>query len=200
MPDGTSRFHCNGKSIYHYMGTSCFSEYTVVADISVAKISDPKAPLDKVLLFGCGITTGVGAVLNTAKVEKDSICAVFGAGGVGLSVIMGCKVAGAKRIICVDVNPKKFEIARQMGATDVLNPLDYPDEPIQQVIIGLTDGGVDYSFEAIGNTKTMRQALECCHKGWGVSVIIGVAGAGQEICTRPFQLVTGRVWKGTAFG
>jgi S-(hydroxymethyl)glutathione dehydrogenase/alcohol dehydrogenase len=198
MPDGTSRFAKNGKQIFHYMGTSTFSEYTVLPEIAVAKISD-KAPLEKVCLLGCGITTGIGAVLNTAKVEPGATVAVFGLGGVGLSVIQGATMAEASRIIAVDTNPGKFELAAQMGATDTVNPNDH-DAPIQEVLVDLTDGGVDYSFEAVGNTELMRAALECCHKGWGESVIIGVAGAGQEICTRPFQLVTGRVWRGTAFG
>jgi S-(hydroxymethyl)glutathione dehydrogenase/alcohol dehydrogenase len=198
MPDGTSRFAKNGKQIFHYMGTSTFSEYTVLPEIAVAKISD-KAPLEKVCLFGCGITTGIGAVLNTAKVEPGATVAVFGLGGVGLSVIQGATMAEASRIIAVDTNPGKFELAAQMGATDTVNPNDH-DAPIQEVLVDLTDGGVDYSFEAVGNTELMRAALESCHKGWGESVIIGVAGAGQEICTRPFQLVTGRVWRGTAFG
>ena len=198
MPDETSRFSYKGKPIFHFMGTSTFSEYTVLPEISVAKISKA-APLDKVCLLGCGITTGIGAVLNTAKVTPGSTVAVFGLGGVGLSVIQGAVLARASRIIVVDINPEKFEMAKMLGATDCINPKDY-DRPIQQVIIDLTDGGVDYSFEAIGNTHTMRAALECCHKGWGESTIIGVAGAGQEICTRPFQLVTGRVWRGSAFG
>jgi S-(hydroxymethyl)glutathione dehydrogenase/alcohol dehydrogenase len=167
-------------------------------EISVAKIS-PEAPLDKVCLLGCGITTGIGAVLNTAKVEAGATVAVFGLGGIGLSVVQGAVMAGASRILAVDLNDDKFEMARMLGATDFVNPSKY-DQPIQDVIVDLTDGGVDYSFECIGNTNVMRSALECCHKGWGESVIIGVAGAGQEICTRPFQLVTGRVWRGTAFG
>lgn len=198
MPDETTRFSLNGKPIYHFMGTSTFSEYTVLPEIAVAKINKA-APLDKVCLLGCGISTGIGAVLNTAKVEPGSTVAVFGLGGVGLSVIQGAVIARAARIIAVDINPDKFEIARQLGATDCINPKEY-DKPIQQVIVDLTDGGVDYSFEAIGNVNTMRAALECCHKGWGESTIIGVAGAGQEISTRPFQLVTGRVWRGSAFG
>ncbi|HEX6993150.1 MAG TPA: S-(hydroxymethyl)glutathione dehydrogenase/class III alcohol dehydrogenase [Gammaproteobacteria bacterium] len=198
MPDGTSRFSINGKQILHFMGTSTFSEYTVLPEIAVAKINK-EAPLEKVCLLGCGITTGIGAVLNTAKVQPGSTVAVFGLGGVGLSVIQGAVMAKASRIIAVDINPAKEEIARQMGATDFVNPKDY-DRPIQEVIVDMTDGGVDYSFEAVGNTKLMRAALECCHKGWGESTIIGVAGAGQEICTRPFQLVTGRVWRGSAFG
>jgi S-(hydroxymethyl)glutathione dehydrogenase/alcohol dehydrogenase len=198
MPDGSSRFSLNGLTLYHYMGTSTFSEYSVMPEISVAKIN-PEAPLDKVCLLGCGITTGIGAVLNTAKVEAGSTVAVFGLGGIGLSVVQGAVMAGASRIIAIDLNKDKFEMARMLGATDFVNPGD-SDQPIQDVIVDLTDGGVDYSFECIGNTNVMRSALECCHKGWGESVIIGVAGAGQEISTRPFQLVTGRVWRGTAFG
>lgn len=198
MPDGTRRFSKNGQPIYHYMGCSVFSEYTVVPEIALAKINKA-APLDKVCLLGCGITTGIGAVLNTAKVEPGSTVAVFGLGGIGMSVVQGAVLAKASRIICLDTNPEKFEMAKMLGATDCINPKDY-DRPIQQVIADMTDGGVDYSFECIGNVKVMRQALECCHLGGGTSVIIGVAGAGEEICTRPFQLVTGRVWKGTAFG
>lgn len=198
MPDGTSRFSVNGKQLLHYMGTSTFSEYTVVPEISLAKISQ-KAPLDKVCLLGCGITTGIGAVLNTAKVEAGSTVAVFGLGGIGLSVIQGAVLAKAERIIAIDINPDKFELAKQFGATECINPKDYSNS-IQDVIVELTDGGVDYSFECVGNTELMRSALECCHKGWGESTIIGVAGAGQEISTRPFQLVTGRVWRGSAFG
>jgi S-(hydroxymethyl)glutathione dehydrogenase/alcohol dehydrogenase len=198
MPDGSSRFSADGKTIYHYMGTSTFSEYTVVPEIALAKIN-PAAPLDKVCLLGCGITTGIGAVLNTAKVEPGSSVAVFGLGGIGLSVIQGAVMAGAERILVIDINTDKFEMAGQLGATDMINPKDH-SVPIQEVIVELTDGGVDYSFECVGNVDLMRSALECCHKGWGESVIIGVAGAGQEISTRPFQLVTGRVWRGTAFG
>src|SRR6185437_5486680 len=199
MPDGTSRFSLNGKPLLHYMGTSTFSEYTVLPEIALAKISKA-APLEKVCLLGCGITTGIGAVLNTAKVEPGASVAVFGMGGIGLSVVQGAVMAKAGRIVVVDTNPAKFEMARLLGATDFINPKDYPDTPIQQVIVELTDGGVDYSFECIGNVNVMRSALECCHKGWGESIIIGVAGAGQEISTRPFQLVTGRVWRGSAFG
>ena len=198
MPDGTSRFSVGGRQLLHFMGTSTFSEYTVLPEIALAKIS-PEAPLESVCLLGCGITTGIGAVLNTAKVEPGSTVAVFGLGGVGLSVIQGAVMANAERIIAVDINPTKEKMARQLGATDFVNPKDY-DQPIQDVIVELTDGGVDYSFEAVGNVDLMRAALECCHKGWGESTIIGVAGAGQEICTRPFQLVTGRVWRGSAFG
>ncbi len=198
MPDGTSRFSLNGKQILHYMGTSTFSEYTVMPEIALAKIN-PKAPLDKVCLLGCGITTGIGAVLNTAKVEPGATVAVFGLGGIGLSVVQGAVMAKAGRIIVIDINPDKFEMARALGATDCVNPKDHSG-PIQQVIVDMTDGGVDYSFECIGNVNLMRSALECCHKGWGESIIIGVAGAGQEIATRPFQLVTGRVWRGSAFG
>jgi len=198
MPDGTSRFSLNGKSILHFMGTSTFSEYTVLPEISLAKIGK-SAPLEKVCLLGCGITTGIGAVLNTAKVESGATVAIFGLGGVGLSCIQGAAMAKAGRIIAVDINPDKEAMAKSLGATDFVNPNDY-DAPIQQVIVDLTDGGVDYSFEAVGNVKLMRAALECCHKGWGESTIIGVAGSGQEICTRPFQLVTGRVWRGSAFG
>lgn len=198
LPDGSTRFSKNGRPIHHYMGTSTFSEYTVVPEIALAVIA-PEAPLDKVCLLGCGVTTGIGAVRNTAKVEPGSTVAVFGLGGIGLAVIQGAVMAKAARIIGVDINPAKFDLARQFGATDCVNPREH-DAPIQQVLIDMTDGGVDYSFECIGNVDVMRAALECCHKGWGESVIIGVAGAGQEIRTRPFQLVTGRVWRGSAFG
>jgi S-(hydroxymethyl)glutathione dehydrogenase / alcohol dehydrogenase len=198
MPDGTARFSTQGKTVYHYMGTSTFSEYTIVPEIALAKIN-PAAPLDKVCLLGCGITTGIGAVLNTAKVRPGSTAAVFGLGGIGLSVIQGLVMAKADRIIAIDTNPDKFDMAKSLGATDFVSP-QQNGRPIQEVIIDMTDGGVDYSFECIGNVNTMRAALECCHKGWGESVIIGVAAAGQEISTRPFQLVTGRVWRGTAFG
>jgi len=198
MPDGTSRFSFKGSPILHYMGTSTFSEHTVLPEISVAKIN-PAAPLEKVCLLGCGITTGIGAVLNTAKVTPGSTVAVFGLGGIGLSVVQGAVMAKASRIIAVDLNPGKWTMAKALGATDYVNPKDY-DKPIQQVIVDLTNGGVDFSFECIGNVHVMRAALECCHKGWGESIIIGVAGAGQEISTRPFQLVTGRVWRGSAFG
>ncbi|WP_338883200.1 S-(hydroxymethyl)glutathione dehydrogenase/class III alcohol dehydrogenase [Aeromonas hydrophila] len=198
MPDGTTRFSKDGQPIYHYMGTSTFSEYTVLPEISIAKV-DPAAPLEEVCLLGCGVTTGIGAVMNTAKVKEGESVAIFGLGGIGLSAVIGARLAKAGRIIAIDINESKFELARKLGATDCINPNDY-DKPIQEVIIELTDGGVDFSFECIGNVKVMRAALECCHKGWGESVIIGVAGAGQEISTRPFQLVTGRVWRGSAFG
>ncbi len=198
MPDGTSRFSYNGEPIFHYMGCSTFSEYTVVNEISLAKIN-PEADHEKVCLLGCGVTTGLGAVHNTAKVKEGDNVAVFGLGGIGLAVIQGARQAKAGRIIAIDTNPGKFELAKQMGATECVNPKDH-DKPIQDVIVEMTDGGVEYSFECIGNVHVMRAALECCHKGWGESVIIGVAGAGQEISTRPFQLVTGRVWRGSAFG
>ncbi len=198
MPDGSSRFSRNGKPIFHYMGTSTFSEYTVLPEISLARIASD-APLEKVCLLGCGVTTGIGAVINTARVEPGASIAIFGLGGIGLSAVIGAVMAKAGRIIAIDTNPAKFAIARQLGATDCINPADYV-RPIQEVIVDLCDGGVDYSFECIGNVDVMRAALECCHKGWGESVIIGVAGAGEEISTRPFQLVTGRVWRGSAFG
>ncbi len=198
MPDGTSRFYKDGEPIFHYMGCSTFSEYTVLPEISLAKVNKD-APLEEVCLLGCGVTTGMGAVMNTAKVEEGATVAIFGLGGIGLSAIIGATMAKASRIIGIDINESKFDLARQLGATDCINPKDY-DKPIQEVIVELTEGGVDYSFECIGNVDVMRSALECCHKGWGESVIIGVAGAGQEISTRPFQLVTGRVWKGSAFG
>ena len=198
MPDGTTRFFKDGEPIFHYMGCSTFSEYTVLPEISLAKVNK-EAPLEEVCLLGCGVTTGMGAVMNTAKVEEGATVAIFGIGGIGLSAIIGATMAKASRIIAIDINESKFELARKLGATDCINPKDY-DKPIQEVIVELTDGGVDYSFECIGNVDVMRSALECCHKGWGESVVIGVAGAGQEISTRPFQLVTGRVWKGSAFG
>jgi len=198
MPDGSTRFFFEGQPIYHYMGCSTFSEYTVVAEVSLAKIN-PKANPEQVCLLGCGVTTGIGAVHNTAKVQPGDSVAVFGLGGIGLAVIQGARQAKAGRIIAIDMNPRKFDLARQFGATDCINPKDY-DKPIQQVIIEMTGWGVDHSFECIGNVNVMRAALECAHRGWGQSVIIGVAGAGQEISTRPFQLVTGRTWKGTAFG
>ncbi|WP_315900136.1 S-(hydroxymethyl)glutathione dehydrogenase/class III alcohol dehydrogenase [Ferrimonas balearica] len=198
MPDGTTRFSKDGKPIYHYMGCSTFSEYTVLPEISLAKVN-PAAPLEEICLLGCGVTTGMGAVTNTANVQPGDTVAVFGLGGIGLSAIIGAAMAKAGRIIAIDINESKFELARKLGATDCVNPKDY-DKPIQEVIVEMTDGGVDFSFECIGNVHVMRSALECCHKGWGESVIIGVAGAGQEISTRPFQLVTGRVWRGSAFG
>ncbi len=197
MPDGSSRFSLGGEMLHHYMGTSTFSNYTVVPEIALAKIRSD-APFDKVCYIGCGVTTGLGAVINTAQVEPGASVAVFGLGGIGLNVIQGARLAGADRIIGVDVNPAKQPLAEKFGMTDFLNPKDVDD--VVGAIVGLTDGGVDYSFECIGNVEVMRQALECCHKGWGESIIIGVAGAGQEISTRPFQLVTGRVWRGTAFG
>ncbi|MBO0349846.1 S-(hydroxymethyl)glutathione dehydrogenase/class III alcohol dehydrogenase [Phormidium pseudopriestleyi FRX01] len=197
MPDGTSRFSLNGEKIHHYMGTSTFANFTVLPEIAVAKIRDD-APLDKVCLIGCGVTTGIGAVINTAKVEPGSNVVVFGLGGIGLNVIQGARLVGANQIIGIDLNPAKRDLAEKFGMTHFINPNDVED--VVAAIIDLTDGGADYSFECIGNVNVMRQALECCHKGWGESVIIGVAGAGQEISTRPFQLVTGRVWRGSAFG
>ena len=198
MPDGTTRFSKDGKPIFHYMGTSTFAEKTVVPEISLAKVNS-EAPLDKVCLLGCGVTTGIGAVLNTAQVQEGSTVAVFGIGGIGLSVIQGAVMAKAKQIIAVDINNDKKEIAEKMGATDFVNPKEI-DQTIVEKIVDMTGGGADYTFECVGNVDLMRAALEACHKGWGESVIIGVAGAGQEISTRPFQLVTGRVWKGSAFG
>ena len=197
MPDGTSRFSLNGKTLFHYMGTSTFSNFTVLPEIAVAKIRED-APFDKVCYIGCGITTGLGAVMNTAKVEAGSNVAVFGLGGIGLNVIQGARLVGADRIIGVDVNPGKRALAEKFGMTDFIDARN--EEDVVAAIVDMTDGGVDYSFECIGNVDVMRQALECCHKGWGESIIIGVAGSGQEISTRPFQLVTGRVWRGTAFG
>ena len=197
MPDATSRFSMGGQPILHYMGTSTFSNYIVVPEIALAKIR-PDAPFDKVCYIGCGVTTGVGAVLFTAKVEAGANVVVFGLGGIGLNVIQGAKMVGANKIIGVDINPAREEMARRFGMTHFINPKDVPN--VVDAIVQLTDGGADYSFECIGNTTTMRQALECCHKGWGQSIVIGVAGAGQEISTRPFQLVTGREWKGSAFG
>ena len=197
MPDGTSRFSLNGETIFHYMGTSTFSNFTVLPEIAVAKIRED-APFDKVCYIGCGVTTGLGAVMNTAKVEAGSNVAVFGLGGIGLNVIQGARIVGADRIIGIDVNPGKRPLAEKFGMTDFIDARN--EEDVVAAIIDMTDGGVDYSFECIGNVEVMRQALECCHKGWGESIIIGVAGSGQEIATRPFQLVTGRVWRGTAFG
>ncbi len=198
MPDGSSRFSLNGEKIFHYMGTSTFSNYTVVPEIALAKIRED-APFDKVCYIGCGVTTGIGAVINTAKVEPGANVVVFGLGGIGLNVIQGARLAGANMIIGVDLNPQRELLARKFGMTHFVNPKDVQGD-IVPYLVDLTKGGADYSFECIGNVEVMRQALECCHKGWGVSVIIGVAGAGKEIATRPFQLVTGRVWKGTAFG
>ena len=198
MPDGTSRFSIDGQKLYHYMGTSTFANYTVLPEIAVAKIRED-APFDKVCLIGCGVTTGIGAVINTAKVEPGSNVVVFGLGGVGLNVIQAARLVGANMIVGVDLNPDKREMAEKFGMTHFVNPREV-DGDLVPYLVDLTKGGADYSFECIGNINVMRQALECCHKGWGVSVIVGVAGAGQEISTRPFQLVTGRVWKGTAFG
>ena len=197
MPDGTSRFSINGTPILHYMGTSTFSNFSVMPEIAVAKIRKD-APFEKVCYIGCGVTTGVGAVVFDAKVEPGSTVAVFGLGGIGLNVIQGARMVGASKIIGIDLNPAKVELAKKFGMTDFINPNETPN--VIEAIADLTNGGVDYSFECIGNVNVMRQALECCHKGWGESLIIGVAGAGQEISTRPFQLVTGRVWRGSAFG
>ena len=197
MPDGSSRFSLGGEQLFHYMGTSTFSNYTVLPEIALAKIRED-APFEKVCYIGCGVTTGLGAVMNTAKVEPGSNVAVFGLGGIGLNVIQGARIVGADRIIGVDLNSDKRALAEKFGMTDFVNPNDVDD--VVAAIVDMTDGGVDYSFECIGNTDVMRQALECCHKGWGESVIIGVAASGKEIATRPFQLVTGRVWRGTAFG
>ncbi|MSP88201.1 MAG: S-(hydroxymethyl)glutathione dehydrogenase/class III alcohol dehydrogenase [Alphaproteobacteria bacterium] len=197
MPDGSGRFSLRGKPLLHYMGTSTFANFTVVPEIALAKIR-PDAPFDKVCYIGCGVTTGIGAVINTAKVRPGSNVAVFGLGGIGLNVVQGARLVGADRVIGIDINPAREKLARKFGMTHFINP-DKDGDPVK-AIVDLTDGGADYSFECIGNVKIMRQALECCHKGWGESVIIGVAGSGQEIATRPFQLVTGRVWRGTAFG
>jgi S-(hydroxymethyl)glutathione dehydrogenase/alcohol dehydrogenase len=198
MPDGTSRFSLNGTPLYHYMGTSTFANFTVVPEISLAKIRED-APFDKVCYIGCGVTTGIGAVLFTAKVEEGAKVIVFGLGGIGLNVVQGARLAGADMIIGVDLNPGRKELAEKFGMTHFVNPAEVEGD-IVPYLVNLTKGGADYTFECVGNVKLMRQALECCHKGWGVSTIIGVAGSGQEISTRPFQLVTGRVWKGTAFG
>ena len=198
MPDGTSRFRCDSEPVMHYMGTSTFAEYTVVPEIALAKIR-PDAPFDKVCYIGCGVTTGIGAVINTAKVEPGARVVVFGLGGIGLNVVQGARLAGAEMIVGVDLNPNRREMAERFGMTHFVNPAEIGGDLVPY-LVDLTKGGADYTFECIGNTKVMRQALECCHKGWGVSVIIGVAPAGAEISTRPFQLVTGRVWKGTAFG
>lgn len=198
MPDGTSRFAVGKRTLYHYMGTSTFANHTVLPEIAVAKIRED-APLDKVCYIGCGVTTGIGAVINTAKVEPGSNVVVFGLGGIGLNVVQGARMVGANQIIGVDVNPARKAIAERFGITHFVNPRELEGELVPY-LINLTRGGADYSFECVGNVQLMRQALECCHKGWGVSVIIGVAPAGAEIATRPFQLVTGRVWKGSAFG
>jgi len=196
MPDGTSRFSLNGKPVFHYMGCSTFANFTVLPEIALARIRDD-APFDKVCYIGCGVTTGIGAVINTAKVEPGANVVVFGLGGIGLNVVQGARMVGANMIVGVDLNPQREALARKFGLTHFINP---KNRDVVAEIVELTGGGADYSFECIGNVEVMRQALECCHRGWGVSVIIGVAGAGQEIRTRPFQLVTGRVWKGTAFG
>ncbi|MGQ0836252.1 MAG: S-(hydroxymethyl)glutathione dehydrogenase/class III alcohol dehydrogenase [Gammaproteobacteria bacterium] len=198
MPDGTSRFSIGGEKIHHYMGCSTFSNFTVLPEIAVAKIRED-APFEKVCYIGCGVTTGIGAVINTAKVEPGANVVVFGLGGIGLNVIQGARLVGANRIIGVDINQRRKPLAEKFGMTHFVNPREVEGDLVQH-LVGLTDGGADYSFECVGSVDLMRQALECCHRGWGVSVIIGVAGAGQEIKTRPFQLVTGRVWKGTAFG
>jgi len=198
MPDGTSRFSLGKDRVFHYMGTSTFANYTVLPEIAVAKIRED-APFDKVCYIGCGVTTGVGAVINTAKVQAGENVVVFGLGGIGLNVVQACRMVGANLIVGVDLNPARRALAEKLGMTHFVNPREVEGELVPH-LVELTRGGADYSFECIGNVKTMRQALECCHKGWGTSVIIGVAGAGQEITTRPFQLVTGRVWKGTAFG
>jgi S-(hydroxymethyl)glutathione dehydrogenase/alcohol dehydrogenase len=198
MPDGTSRFSIGKQKLFHYMGTSTFSNHTVLPEIALAKIRED-APFDKVCYIGCGVTTGIGAVINTAKVQPGDNVVVFGLGGIGLNVVQGARIAGADKIIGVDINPKRKELGEKFGMTHFVNPLEVEGDLVPY-LVALTNGGADYSFECIGNTDLMRQALECCHKGWGESIIIGVAGAGQEISTRPFQLVTGRVWKGTAFG
>ncbi len=198
MPDGTSRFSLGGEAVLHYMGTSTFANHTVLPEIAVAKVRED-APFDKICYIGCGVTTGIGAVINTAKVEPGSNCVVFGLGGIGLNVIQGLRMVGANMIVGVDLNPAREATARKFGMTDFVNPRDAGNDLVGH-LVDLTRGGADYSFECIGNVTTMRQALECCHKGWGESVIIGVAPAGAEIATRPFQLVTGRVWRGTAFG
>jgi S-(hydroxymethyl)glutathione dehydrogenase / alcohol dehydrogenase len=198
MPDGTSRFSLDGKMIHHYMGCSTFSNYTVLPEIALAKIRED-APFEKVCYIGCGVTTGVGVVINTAKVEPGANVVVFGLGGIGLNVIQGAHMVGANKIIGVDVNPRRKALAEKFGMTHFVNPKEVSGDLVAH-LVALTDGGADYSFECVGNVDLMRQALECCHRGWGVSTVVGVAGAGQEIKTRPFQLVTGRVWKGTAFG
>ncbi len=199
MPDGTSRFSCDGGEVFHYMGCSTFANFTVLPEIAVAKVRED-APFDKICYIGCGVTTGIGAVIYTAKVWPGANVVVFGLGGIGLNVIQGARMVGADKIIGVDINPAKQEMARKFGMTDFVNPSEIGNDKVVQAIVDLTGGGADFSFDATGNTNVMRQALECCHRGWGESIIIGVAEAGKEIATRPFQLVTGRVWKGTAFG
>ncbi len=199
MPDGTSRFRCDGDPVFHYMGCSTFANYTVLPEIALAKVRED-APFDKICYIGCGVTTGVGAVINTAKVWSGANVVVFGLGGIGLNVIQGARIVGADKIVGIDTNPARRTMAEKFGLTHFINPDDIGRDKVVQAIVDLTGGGADFSFECIGNTTTMRQALECCHRGWGESIIIGVAGAGQEIATRPFQLVTGRVWRGTAFG
>lgn len=198
MPDGTTRFKCKDQPVYHYMGTSTFSEYTVVAEISLAKV-DPKAPLDRVCLLGCGVSTGYGAALNTANIQQGNTVAVFGLGAVGLAVAFGCKARGASRVIGVDINDGKREIAKSLGVTDFINPKSH-NKPIQEVLVEMTDGGLDFTFECVGNVKVMQAALESCHRGWGKSIIIGVAAAGEEVRATPFLLITGRSWTGSAFG
>ena len=198
MPDGTSRFRSGSETVFHYMGTSTFSNHTVLPEIALAKVRSD-APFEKICYIGCGVTTGIGAVMNTAKVEAGARCVVFGLGGIGLNVIQGLRLVGAEQIVGVDINPRRREMAKKFGMTDFVNPAEVKEDLVPY-LVSLTKGGADYSFECVGNVKLMRQALECAHRGWGKSVIIGVAGAGQEISTRPFQLVTGRVWMGTAFG
>jgi S-(hydroxymethyl)glutathione dehydrogenase/alcohol dehydrogenase len=198
MPDGTSRFSLRGQPVFHYMGTSTFASYTVLPEIALARIRKD-APFEKVCYVGCGVTTGIGAVVNTAQVEAGARCVVFGLGGIGLNVIQGLRMVGADQIVGVDTNPAKRPLGERFGLTHFVNPAELQDDLVQH-LVALTDGGADYSFECVGNVKLMRQALECCHRGWGESIVIGVAGAGEEIATRPFQLVTGRVWRGSAFG
>ena len=199
MPDGTSRFSCDGGEVFHYMGCSTFANFTVLPEIALAKVRED-APFDKICYIGCGVTTGIGAVIYTAKVWPGANVVVFGLGGIGLNVIQGARMVGADKIIGVDINPAKQEMAKKFGMTDFINPAEIGNDKVVQAIVDLTGGGADFSFDATGNTNVMRQALECCHRGWGESIVIGVAEAGKEIATRPFQLVTGRVWKGTAFG
>ena len=199
MPDGTSRFRCDDAQVFHYMGCSTFANFTVLPEIALAKVRED-APFDKICYIGCGVTTGIGAVIYTAKVWPGANVVVFGLGGIGLNVIQGARMVGADKIIGVDINPAKVEIASKFGMTDFINPREVGNDKVVQAIVDLTGGGADFSFDATGNTDVMRQALECCHRGWGESIVIGVAEAGKEISTRPFQLVTGRVWKGTAFG